>query len=212
MQKYARGLAWTVGILVVVLGLLRLLVVKVWTMPDDPTLAAAVAPTLNGGDVVLILFRGTPGFGDLVRCADPDDPKKRVVGRIVGVEGDVVEIKGRQVTVNGKNYNPSQACAERRYTIRHPVTDAEVELQCGVVEMGGGWHYRGFTKSNIQPVSMRTEVGKGMVFLLSDDLDHHDDTRDFGTVPRDTCNNRIFFRLWSARGWEDAEARLSFIH
>lgn len=211
MQKLGKVLAWTAGILVALVVVLRLLVLTAWKVPEEATFAASVAPTMNGGDTVLVLTRGTPGFGDLVRCPDPDEPAKFVVGRIVGVEGDIVEIQGRNVLVNGKSYNSSQGCPPRKYAVRHPNTQAEVELECGVVEMGGGWHYRGKAKTNIAPVSTRTEVGKGMVFLLSDDIDFHDDSRDFGTVERAKCGERIFFRLWSERGWADADARLSWV-
>jgi signal peptidase I len=211
MQKLGKVLAWTAGILVAIVVVLRLLLLTIWKVPDDAALAASIAPTMSRGDTVLILTRGTPGFGDLVRCPDPDDASKFVVGRIVGVESDVVEIQGRQVSVNGKSYNPSQGCPPRKYTTRHPNTGAEVELECGVVEMGGGLHYRGKVKGGVAPVSTRTEIGKGMVFLLSDDIDFHDDSRDFGTVERSKCGERIFFRLWSERGWSDVDARLSLI-
>jgi signal peptidase I len=211
MQKLGKALAWTAGILVVLVVVLRLLVLTTWKVPNDPALAASVAPTMNAGDTVLVLTRGTPGFGELVRCPDPDEPAKFIVGRIAGLEGDVVEIQGRNVSVNGKAYNPGQGCPPRKYTIRHPNTQAEVELECGIVEMGGGWHYRGKAKSPVAPVSTRTEVGKGMVFLLSDDIDFHDDSRDFGAVERAKCGERIFFRLWSERGWSDADARLSLV-
>jgi signal peptidase I len=211
MQKLGKALAWIAGILVVVVVLLRILILKTWTVPDDAVLAASIAPTLRGGDVVLMLTRGEPGFGALVRCADPDDASKFVVGRIVGLAGDVVELEGRNLRVNGKTYNPVSSCPARSYAILHPNTEAEVEIECGVVEMGGSWHYRGRAKSTSTPVSMRTEVAKGKVFLLSDDIDFHDDSRDFGAVEQATCGERIFFRLWSKQGWSDADARLSYI-
>lgn len=91
MGKYQKALVWTIGTLAVVALLLRVFLFKVWTVPDDPALGASVAPTLGAGDTVLVLTRGAPGFGELVRCRDPEDVSRFVVGRIVGVEGDVVE-------------------------------------------------------------------------------------------------------------------------
>jgi len=88
MGKFTKALLWTAGILAGVALILRLLLLKAWTVPDDPRLAASVAPTLGGGDVVLVLTRGSPGFGDLVRCKDPEDPPRFVVGRIAGLAGD----------------------------------------------------------------------------------------------------------------------------
>ncbi len=212
MQKVGKVLLWTAIVLVAVGGLLRALLVKGWTVPKDLALAASVEPTLGGGDVVLLLTRGSRGFGDLVRCKDPDDPSQYVIGRILGVEGDVVETKGRNVLVNGKKYDPIQACPVRKYKFVHPNTEEEVALDCGVVEMAGGWHYRGHTKTDMSPTSVRVEVGEGMVFLLSDNIDYHDDSRDFGTLEKASCTERIMFRFVGEAGWMDEDKRLTYIH
>ena len=42
---------------------------------------------LAEGDLVLLL-RSTPKVGDLVRCADPDQPGRYVVGRLVAEQGE----------------------------------------------------------------------------------------------------------------------------
>jgi signal peptidase I len=211
MQKFGKALGFTVLGLVVVFGLLRVLLFKTWTVPTSLRLSASVAPTLDGGDFVLLLTRGTPGFGDLVRCKDPEDPTQYVVGRILGVEGDKIEIVGRNVSVNGKRYNPVQACPARKYQTVHPNTEADVELECGVVEMGGGWHYRGQTKSKVNPMTFNAEVGEGMVYLLSDDIDLYDDSREFGTLERASCKERVVFRFVGKNGWGDEDARMTVI-
>ncbi|MDI1477195.1 signal peptidase I [Polyangium sp. y55x31] len=211
MQKFGKALGYTVLALVVVFGLLRVLLFKTWTVPTTLRLSASVAPTLDGGDFVLLLTRGTPGFGDLVRCKDPEDPTQYVVGRIIGVEGDKIEITGRNVEVNGKRYNPVQACRPHKYQTVHPNTEAEVDLECGVVEMGGGWHYRGQTKSKTSPMTFKAEVGEGMVYLLSDNIDLYDDSREFGTLERASCKERVVFRFVGKNGWGDEDARMTVI-
>ncbi len=50
-----------------------------------------------------------------------------------------------------------------------------------------------------------------MLFLLSDDRSYHDDSRDFGTVPADSCTGRIVFRLWGKEGWCDDKRRMTFV-
>jgi signal peptidase I len=212
MGKFTKALLWTVGILAGIALILRVLVLKAWTVPDDPRLAASVAPTLAGGDVVLVLTRGDRGFGDLVRCKDPEDPQRFVVGRIAGVGGDVVEIDGNRLVVNGKRFEANSACSDTTFTITHPSSGSEIELRCDVVEMGGGWHYRGFNPKPFQAVKSRTEVDPGMVYLLSDNREHHDDSRDFGLMPAASCSERIVFRLWSDKGWTDRKRRMTYIH
>src|SRR5438132_14233881 len=103
MAKFVRFLGWTLGVIAVLCIFARILFMKVWTIPDDPVLGASLSPTLRAGDTVLVLTRGTPGFGDLVRCPDPEEPATFVVGRVAGVAGDIVETQGVSLAVNHKS-------------------------------------------------------------------------------------------------------------
>ena len=213
MRKLLKFLGWTIGILVVVGVVLRLALFDSWTIPDDdPVLAAGIAPTLRGGDSVLVLTAGSPGFGDLVRCKDPDNPGHFVVGRIVGTDNDLVRVEGRMLRVNGTLYNESDACQEPFFSVEHPTTGATVELGCSRVQMGGGWHMRGVVRGPFNQEGVEQRVAPGKLYLLSDNRDLHDDSRDFGQIAREDCDGRIVFRLWSKAGWSDSAARLSGIH
>ncbi len=212
MGKLGRALFWTVLVVAVVVGVCRAVFLTTWTVPEEMPLSSSVAPTLQGGDVVLLLTRGTPGFGDLVRCQDPGDAQKFVIGRIVGLAGDLVETSGRDLHVNGKRYNGTTACAEPVVTILHPVTGSEVQLACDRVDLGGREHYRGWSDKTTIFSSTKTHVGVGMVFLLSDDRSYHDDSRDFGTVPLDSCKDRVFFRVVGKEGLGDTQRRFTYVH
>lgn len=211
MQKLFKGLGWTLAILAVIVLGLRALVLDVWIIPEDPSLHASIAPTLASGDVVLVLTRGTPGFGELVRCPDPDTPGGYVVGRIVGVEGDTVETDGHLLTVNARRYDAESACPEPKMFIKHPSTGNDVEIGCDVVAMGGGKHMRGTSPKGPLERKLRHEVRPGTVFLLSDNRNFHDDSRDYGSMPRDSCKQRLFFRLWSKGGWADEGSRFTYV-
>lgn len=212
MSKFIRFLLWTIAILAVVGAILRLTLFESWVIPEDHTwLAASVEPTLRGGDAVLLLVRGTPGFGDLVRCADPDDPSGYVVGRIVGVENDAVDVQGARLLVNGTPYNSTEACEQRELTIQHPDTGADVQLQCGRVDLGGTWHFRASSRKHNPSDDRKITVGPGQVFLLSDNRPYHLDSRDFGPVQLDSCDARIVYRLWGRDGWTDSSRRMDVI-
>jgi signal peptidase I len=212
MEKLIRAILWIAGLLAV-LGLIgRLVAFKVWQIPSDPTLAASIAPTLDAGDTVLVLFRGTPGFGDLVRCTDPEDPTKYIIGRIAGLDHDVVEAEGRSLLVNNQRYENESVCDEQTHQVAHPTTGSMVDLRCDIVKMGGGWHYRGFSATEERPSKVRKEVPGGQLFLISDDRTYHDDSRDYGTVPASSCTERIVFRITGKGGWSDEKARMTFIH
>lgn len=212
MSRFRKGLLWTIGGLLVVALLLRLFVLKVWTIPDDPYLSASLAPTLSGGDTVIVITRGTPGFGDLVRCPDPESAGAFVVGRIAGVENDRIEVEAATLRVNDQRYAGDMACADGRIKVVHPDTKNEVELSCDVVQMGGGWHYRATGTQVLYEPKKTVTVGKGMVFLVSDNRALHDDSRDYGLLPRSACQERIAFRLWGKSGWSDSKHRMSVIH
>jgi signal peptidase I len=79
--------------------------------------------------------------------------------------------------------------------------------------MGSGWHFRGHYAK--PPKRIRTEREKRVeadhLFLLSDNRDIHDDSRDYGTVPLGSCKQRVVFRLWGKGGWADVEHRMTVI-
>jgi signal peptidase I len=210
MNKLLKVIFWTVGSLVVVAVLLRLTLFETWTIPHDPWLSASIRPTLAGGDTVVLLTRGTPSFGDLVRCTDPEDETGFVVGRIMAEEGDHLEVMGRTVRVNRLSYNSVEACKEREVVFDHPETGHATTLDCSRVELGGGWHFRASGKHDKRN-DVTKEVGAGRVFLLSDNRDVHDDSRDFGALPLESCNRLILFRLWGPLGWRDGERRFTVI-
>ncbi|WP_437733406.1 signal peptidase I [Sorangium sp. So ce1335] len=211
MRKLLNGLLWILGTLVVIGAVLRALVLDVWTVPDDPLLGASIAPSLAPGDTVVVLTRGTPGFGELVRCPDPEAPGSHIVGRIAGVPGDTVEVDHSALLVNGHRYDAEVACAEPRLTLTDPATGNPVELACDMVMMGPGLHLRATGRKPPLERRHRVEVRPDTVFLLSDNRSYHDDSRDFGLQPRAACNQRIVFRLWGGGGWGDAQRRFTFV-
>lgn len=212
MSKALRAIAWTAVGLAALAGLAKLTLIDAWVIPtDSPRLGISLEPSLSAGDTVLMLTRGAPGFGDLVRCADPDDATRFIVGRIVGLSGDTVEVLGRDLRVDGKRYDGEMVCPEPTVEVIHPTSGEKIKLTCDQVPMGGRIHYRGSSQKNEIMTPVKATVGQGMVFLLSDNRSHHDDSRDFGVVPLASCTNRIFFRAWGKGGWADSKTRLSYI-
>jgi signal peptidase I len=209
VRKFLKGLLWVTGILAIIVVILRLTMFRVWTIPDDLVLDSSLRPTLASGDVVLLLTVGDRGFGSLVRCTDPEDPGRYVVGRVVGLQGDEVDVNPPYVTVNGTRYNTTDGCAQGKIEVPHPTSGSPIDAQCQRVQMAGGWHYRADIPST-EGMS-KHKVGPGRVFLLSDDRTFHDDSRDFGAIMADTCKEMIVFRLWGKTGFSDSEHRFTYI-
>jgi signal peptidase I len=196
-----------------VLGL-RATCIDFWTMPnDDALLALSVMPTIEGGDKLILFRLGTPGFGDLVRCPDPEVSGRFVVGRILGEQGDRIFAEAGTVTVNEKYIGTRRACTPPEVQLIDPKTSEAVELSCEIEEAGGTEYMRLRTAHPpLHPTPYKIRVPSEHVFLASDNRYYHDDSRDFGPVPKATCNQRVLFRLWSARGWFDQGRRMTFIH
>jgi signal peptidase I len=213
MRKVLRFLAWLAVVIAALVALARMTALRWWRVPsDDPYLEASIAPTLGGGDLVLLWRLTKPRFGDLVICPEPDAPNRIVVGRIVGEGGDRVSVQGSTVSVNGARAETEQTCNPARFSVAHPATDKTVDQSCDMELLGNGVHMRGSTSGHpVLPAPVDTTVDPGRVFLLSDNRLLPYDSRDFGTVERSTCSESVVFRLVSEKGTLDVEKRFAFI-
>jgi signal peptidase I len=214
MYNLIKALVWIAALLGVVIGIARLVAIRWWRVPeDDPYLVASFAPTLRGGDWVLLWRATPPAFGSLVICPDPDDASKVVIGRIAGEPGDKVEIEGERIKINGVNVYSEAACNDAKFSLDDPTTGEEVEQRCDIESMGGVAHERG-TLSGLNkpgaPLSTRV-VDEGQVFLVSDNRAYPYDSRTYGALDRAACKESIFFRLIGKSGYFDVKSRFTYI-
>jgi signal peptidase I len=214
VRAIVRLVVWVALIVGGIVGALRATCLRVWTMPgDDGLLSVSVMPTLEPGDVLLLWRLGTPTFGELVRCPDPEAPERFVVGRILGEQGDKIVAEQGSVTVNDKLVGSRRACNPAKLSVFDPKTGEAFDLSCEVEEAGGIEYTRArATNPLAQQMPFTARIPAGNVYLASDDRHYHDDSRDFGPVPKDSCHERIVFRFWSARGWFDEARRMMLIH
>ncbi len=214
MRGFLKALLWIVGVAFALTMLARYTMLRWWRVPsNDPVLQASIAPSLAGGDLVL-LWRGTkPKFGDLVLCPEPGVPNRLVVGRIVGQAGDRVKLKDGSIWVNDEVAQTETACAEGTFEVNDPYSGNVVEQSCWMEALGGESYKRGNTIGD-RPNTIASErtVQEGKAFLLSDNRQYPYDSRDFGTVDVETCTESVFFRLVGKKGFFDVERRFTFVH
>ena len=209
MRTFSKVVLYTLIGMAVIAGI-TFAIFDVWTVPgDDPQLAVSVEPTLSAGDVVLVSRSTGAKDGNVVRCTDPQAEGRFVVGRVMGVTGDVLEFRGNGMTVNGKSPSAPYTCEVPKMTLRNPANDEDVELTCSVEEYGGGTH--SMLRGTAVDREVKVEVDAQHVYLVSDDRVLHLDSRDFGPLAPSSCQH-VVFRLWGASGfWGDTHKRLSFI-
>ena len=213
MGKLLRVAFWIAVAFGIVVGALRLVAIRWWRVPpDDPILEASLAPTLRGGDWVLLWRATEPHFGSLVLCPDPDNVGRFVVGRILGEGGDKVTIQGIGITVNDHDARTETMCSQATFTIKDPQSGTEVDERCDLEAVGGIVHMRGGSAAGAMiPVTSTQTVTSGQVFLVSDNRAFPYDSRIYGSIPRNLCKESVFFRLVGARGFMDVDSRFTYI-
>jgi len=163
-------------------SILRDTVVQAFKTPSGSML-----PTLQIGDRILVdkltygirnpIWQGylirydKPERGNMVVFVYPVDRSKDFIKRVVGVEGDWVEIRNKKVFINGE-----------------PIEDPHASFQ-DTGNSPGGVHLR----DNYGPRS----VPKGHIFVLGDNRDRSNDSRFWGFVPLRDVKGKAFVIYWS---------------
>lgn len=97
MNTVVRVVVWALIGLAVLFGI-GMLFFKTRVAPDD-----SMAPNILAGDKYLLCYRCDIEKGDPVLCSHPDPSRKGVMimGRVIAMEGDTVEVRRGEIRVNG---------------------------------------------------------------------------------------------------------------
>src|SRR5271170_389092 len=200
MRGLLNFLVWIAAIGGIVWGALYWFLIDVWTVPkDDPLLSASIQPTLQPGDLLIIMRQPSVDRGNLVRCADPQTPGRFVVGRAMAKGGEHVEIGGGSVTVDKSHSSTQHACDRSVWSVFDPGTNDNVDLKCSSQEYAGR-DYDELYSSDIKDPPVDTVVETGKWYLVSDDRHVHLDSRDFGAIDPRTCQH-VVLRVIGAGGF-----------
>jgi signal peptidase I len=164
---------------------IRTFIVQAFKIPSG-----SMIPTLQIGDHILVnkLAFGIrapflerylvefkkPERGDVIVFVFPEDRSKDFIKRVVGVAGDVVEIRGKEVLINGKKYEDSYAHFE------------------GEDPQATGFQSR----QDYGP----TQVPEHHLFVMGDNRDRSYDSRFWGFVSLDEVRGKAFLIYWSWDG------------
>ena len=174
-KKYNKTLAYVcIYLLVSVLSLSISTAIKYSIIQAFKIPAGSMEPTLLIGDHILVdrsQSAKNPGRGDLIVFEYPEDPSKDFIKRVVAVGGDSVEIRDKELFVNGKS-------AKEPY-VAHKETSVIPANQN--------------PRDNYGPQL----VPKNSYFVLGDNRDRSYDSRFWGTVPKDKVKGTVKNLYWS---------------
>lgn len=136
-----------------------------------------------------------PARGDVVVFTFPDQPRVNYVKRVIGLPGDLVQIRDGRLEVNG---TPLKYESGDRRVMTHIPNYDELEVWKEVAPEGERQVIvrRAAPGQNFGPIL----VPQGQVFLLGDNRDASDDSRYWGTVPLDRIEGRVFL-VWLSLDW-----------
>lgn len=139
--------------------------------------------------------------GDIIVATSPTDPSKTVCKRVLGLEGDVIEVdpirtKNRREAGKGEGVGP-----EKRWE------EVDAEHREAVRRKNQSQKVKGEEKEILVPVFPTTAVGstashsdhvripKGYVYLVGDNESNSTDSRAYGPVPLAMVKGKVLARV-----------------
>ena len=206
---------------ILVVFLLRSFLAEPFQIPSG-----SMIPTLQVGDFILvnkftygirlpvanvkIMDVNTPQRGDVMVFHYPVNPSQNFVKRVVGVPGDVIEYRGKQLTINGVvqkqqfedeyNYLSQDSNAmvyTKRYTEdlnghAHPVL---IRNDKPLLELAGVRNFKYRDNCTYTEQMFRCTVPPGNYFMMGDNRDNSSDSRYWGFVQDNLIVGKAFV-IW----------------
>jgi signal peptidase I len=167
---------------IVIVFFIRTFVIQAYKIPSG-----SMKPTLLIGDHILVskfnygiklpLIRstlipiGTPKRGDIIVFIYPEDRSKDFIKRLVGLPGDTIEIRNKNILLNGLSWNDTHGVHVDSLIIPGSVQP----------------------RDNFGPVT----VPEGSLFVMGDNRDESYDSRFWGFVPMKDVLGKALVIYWS---------------
>lgn len=137
--------------------------------------SGAMMQTLQIGDHIIAdqftYKTSEPRRGDIVIFPFPEKPSKYFIKRIVGMGGDTIEIKNKQVFINGEPY-------QEHYKVNNDSNVFPKNVQ---------------PRDNFGPV----KIPEDSLFVMGDNRDHSYDSRFWGFVKKSSVKGKAISIYWS---------------
>lgn len=148
--------------------------------------SGAMMSTLLIGDRVLVnknIYKNSaPQKSDIVVFVPPHDPSKVYVKRLIGVEGDVIEIRDKHLFINNVEQNESY-----------------------IINSGARLFPSGVSpRDHFGPITVPAK----QLFFLGDNRDNSLDSRFWGFVSADKIKGKVVSLYWS---WNGDEGKVRWV-
>jgi signal peptidase I len=124
-----------------------------------------------------------PKHDDIVVFKFPEDPSKDFIKRVVGVEGDTIEIRNKKVYVNGE------------------LKESDFAIYLDPYVQHSEQH-----RDNLGPI----KVPENSIFVMGDNRDYSYDSRFWGFVDVKDLKGKAFMIYWSWNG-ENKESIMDYV-
>ncbi|MFO7592941.1 MAG: signal peptidase I [Pseudomonadota bacterium] len=194
--------------IILIVLLVRSFVIEPFRIPS-----ASMMPTLLGGDFILVnkfsygirlpvldtkvIDIGDPQRGDVFVFRYPENPEIDYIKRVVGIPGDHIVYRNKQLHINGKAVpqrligtyvgegSGSDMTGARHLTENLFGVEHDILLMPGRNVFGGDFEY---------------EVPEGQYFAMGDNRDNSRDSRVWGTVSEENLVGKAFI-IWMNWDW-----------
>jgi signal peptidase I len=154
---------------------------------------------------VVLAHTGEPRRGDIVTFSSPADGR-RLIKRIVALPGDTVQMRGRQLTINGQSARYRfDAWVSETDPAGRPAPARTVQEAFDSRTHRIEWSENGRVAADFGPVSIPAD----QYLMLGDNRDNSADSRFFGLVGRERLIGRAERILVSAAILDHWQPRLS---
>ena len=115
MKRFAREIAITVVLALVIFFMART------TIQTYEVFMTSMEPNFTEGDRVVVnkavYWWGEPKRGDVIIFEEPNGSEEDFIKRVIGLPGDIVEIRNRTVFINGVKMNEPYIISAPNYTM-----------------------------------------------------------------------------------------------
>jgi len=153
--------------------------------------------TYQKDDIVWIL-PGEVYKGDVVLVADPLDPERRVLRRVVALAGDKVRFEDGAVRVNGKRIR------QKDMGLRDGVQVFKEVIWSRPPARATNWLVQRVNRPVLWETDGPIKVPDDHVYLLADNRDEAIDSRWWGPVPAASIQGVVRARYGTADDWRGA--------